>query len=260
MTAIVAVVSLKGGVGRTTLVANVASALAQVGHRSAVMDLDPQNALGAHFGRPAAARGLGDLHYEPSERRNAVAGGDIICVPFGSGADAVAVDDCLLADDGWLRRRIAAATPAGCEVVWLDTPAHHTPFLTRALELADEVLVVVTPEPACFATVPAMESLLARTRGQKSPGLYVVNRADAASPLRRDVHAALRAHFGPRVAPIVVHEDETVREALAHQRTLFREESDSQALADVAQLGEWSLSMLGLGGGAGALRAVGADR
>jgi cellulose synthase operon protein YhjQ len=260
MTAIVAVASLKGGVGRTTLAANLGSALAQVGHRCAVMDLDPQNALSAHFGRPGVARGLADLHYEPgaTERRNAIAGGDVTCVPFGRGEEAEAIADCLRADAAWLRRRIAAATPPGCEVVWLDTPAHHSPWLERALELADEVLVVVTPEPACFATLPAMEALLTRTRGSKPSGLYVVNRADAASGLRRDVGAALRETFGPRVAPIVVHEDETVREALAHQRTLFREESDSQALADVAQLGEWVTSLLGLGSGE-RLRVVGAD-
>jgi cellulose biosynthesis protein BcsQ len=50
---IVVIASAKGGVGKTTLAANLAAVLAASRrHRVCVVDLDPQNALKLHFGVP----------------------------------------------------------------------------------------------------------------------------------------------------------------------------------------------------------------
>ena len=48
---VIAIVSAKGGVGKTTLTANLATALDRLGVATLLLaDLDPQNALGLHFG------------------------------------------------------------------------------------------------------------------------------------------------------------------------------------------------------------------
>ena len=46
---VITVVSAKGGVGKTTLAANLASVIAARGRRVLALDLDPQNALRLHF-------------------------------------------------------------------------------------------------------------------------------------------------------------------------------------------------------------------
>ncbi len=46
----VAVINQKGGVGKTTTTANLAHAIALMGNRVTVIDLDPQGHLSAHFG------------------------------------------------------------------------------------------------------------------------------------------------------------------------------------------------------------------
>ena len=46
----IAVLNQKGGVGKTTTVANTASALARMGKKVVVLDMDPQAHLTIHFG------------------------------------------------------------------------------------------------------------------------------------------------------------------------------------------------------------------
>ncbi|MGK4924212.1 AAA family ATPase [Bordetella hinzii] len=57
----IAIVSAKGGVGKTTIAATLGLALSRAGHPALVLDLDPQNALRFHLGADteAAESGVG---------------------------------------------------------------------------------------------------------------------------------------------------------------------------------------------------------
>ena len=55
----IAVLNQKGGVGKTTTVANIAAALARMGQRVVAMDLDPQAHLTIHFGADSEQAGTG---------------------------------------------------------------------------------------------------------------------------------------------------------------------------------------------------------
>lgn len=58
----VALVSLKGGVGKSTLASALAVRAARDGHRVALVDLDPQESLAAWFGRRADKTNLTLFH------------------------------------------------------------------------------------------------------------------------------------------------------------------------------------------------------
>ncbi len=49
---IICIASPKGGVGKTTMAANIAYAIQRLGHRVIVIDFDNQNAVRLHFGMP----------------------------------------------------------------------------------------------------------------------------------------------------------------------------------------------------------------
>ena len=49
---VISVCSPKGGVGKTTVVANLAYAFSRAGTKVIVVDFDPQNALRLYFGLP----------------------------------------------------------------------------------------------------------------------------------------------------------------------------------------------------------------
>jgi chromosome partitioning protein len=65
----IAVLSLKGGVGKTTLSTNLGAALCNKGHRVLLIDMDPQNSLTETLGQePATIKGIeflltGDLRF-----------------------------------------------------------------------------------------------------------------------------------------------------------------------------------------------------
>ena len=60
-TRVIAILNQKGGVGKTTTTVNLAAALAEMGSRILVIDLDPQTHLGLHFGVEDAATSVYDL-------------------------------------------------------------------------------------------------------------------------------------------------------------------------------------------------------
>src|SRR3712207_4956924 len=70
---LICVASPKGGVGKTTLSANLADALRRAGRRVVALDLDPQNGLRLHFGlHPSDADGFAVLLPQRPDWRSAL--------------------------------------------------------------------------------------------------------------------------------------------------------------------------------------------
>jgi len=63
---IISMLNQKGGVGKTTTTVNVAAALADMGNKVLVVDLDPQTHLGLHFGIDDSAVSVYDLLMDPA--------------------------------------------------------------------------------------------------------------------------------------------------------------------------------------------------
>ena len=223
-----AIMSLKGGAGRTTVAANLGRLLAERA-RTVVVDLDPQNTLGLAFGMSLGeTRGVSDLEMGHAALsiylRNRSA--EIPFIPFGrtSIAHVVDLEETLRHDKTWLERRLRALAPNGYDFAVLDTPRHASPFQTQAVGLASALVVVLEACALSYATLPALEALTAEA--QKRPGLrgvfYVLNRFDERRPLSRDIRDALANIVGDALIPQALPEDEHVREAIASRTTCVR--------------------------------------
>lgn len=202
--AIVALVSVVPGTGRTTLAANLTRAFARRGWRSAAFGLDPKADLDRHFGPALEESGL--VRWRSR---------DVGYVPFGR-HPALALD----------------ALGAECDAILVDTPLLPG---QDALTEADEVLVVCAADGASCLAVPRMEDLLAQSRmraWRRTPARYVVNRFDARRPADREALATLRRALGPRLLHPPVHEDAR----LARGGLVFEAAPDSQVAADLAAL------------------------
>ena len=219
----VAVVSLLPHVGRTTLCANFAAALAQRGWRAAACDLDPRSTLSAHLSKRPEVREIGfEPHDEPASAGLVHwVGQDVGFVPFGQHP---AASTALLA--------------AECDVAVLDVPAGMGRTLQQAVSEADEVLVMLRPDAESVEAVRPTEALLQqhRMRGPGACWRYVVNGLDARRAADRESLSTLRALLGARLLEPPIQEDRAAREALALGRFIVEQASASQTAEDIAEI------------------------
>ena len=219
---IISIVSAKGGVGKTTLSANLGIALARSGVPVLVIDLDPQDALRLHFnGCSTAERGLARAALAGVNWQDAMLTTSSGCrlLPYGSAKESERMDfEQLLRDHPrQLRDNIAGLNLPADTVVILDTPPGPSVYLSQALTASNTVLIALLSDAASYATLPLMHSLLQQYCLNR-PGFdnyaYLVNQVDNSRQLNSDVEHLMRMQFGARALPLV-HQDQAIPEAMA---------------------------------------------
>lgn len=238
---VIAIVSAKGGVGKTTLTANLSTALQREGIATLlVVDMDPQNALGLHFGTdPSLLAGV-------SRATLAGEGWSSACVQSASGVhvlpyglvnetDRVAFERHLDAHPDWLASQLESLELPEDAVVLIDTPPGPSVYMQQALSAAQVVVVVSLPDAASYAALALMQRLVntyCTPRPDFSETLFVLNQADGARQLSKDIMRVMQDNLGERLVG-VVHEDQAVREALACDQSVLEYDPQGQAADDL---------------------------
>ena len=147
------IASTKGGVGKTTLTANLGALLADMGLRVLLVDADVQPSLSKYFplSPPQPVAGLTDVIV-----RGEVAAASITPTVF-SNLHLVASDDPEGRLPNWLLGRIdrgfrlrhalrAGLVPSAYDCVLIDTPGAIGPLQDAAVMAADVLVSPITPE------------------------------------------------------------------------------------------------------------------
>lgn len=250
---VIGVVSMKGGVGKTLVAANLAAAMARVlgTGRVSIVDLDPQNAMHWHFGLDSNSSAGGckqSLDGKPWNHAVLSSAFDVTCLPYGEAdeTEREAYEALLAREPDWISTQLQRARLDRDAVVLIDTPPGPSVYLKQVLACADLVLIVLLADAGSYATIPAMESWLHEMAAISARWkcAYVLNQVDRTDPLNRDVTALLQKHLGARLVPIHIHRDEAVGEALAFQQPVLTYAPHGQASHDLARLAGWVIDTL----------------
>jgi len=225
-----AVVSAKGGTGKTTLAAGLALALSRLGQAVLLVELDEQDSLPALLALPAPANPVDQPLTSVLMRDEGLR-----LLPFGTLEEPArqAFERDLAADAAWLQQRLAALQLPTDTLVILDCPTGSTPLSRQALALAQQVLGVTTADTAGYASLPRLERLLqacAPTARQR----HLLNRIDPARPLTQDIASIIVRAWGERPLSLLP-ESTALEQGLARgQGLLPLDDAWSQALSELA--------------------------
>ncbi len=175
------VTSCKGGIGKSTVCANLAAALAARGRRVLCVDCDYSNrALDLIFGvdgrlTPGVDRYINE-DMTPSDAVMTVREGELWFIPGPE-------KNVVLRDAARFERKILDAARAfGCNTIFIDTPGASDGILPAVVPMADTGIVVASHMPTSIRGAERMGQMLAEYG--VSERLLIVNRFDASDVLK----------------------------------------------------------------------------
>jgi cellulose synthase operon protein YhjQ len=243
---VIAVASAKGGTGKTSLAANLGTALAMADWPVAIIDLDPQDALYAHLD-PVGGHGEGIVGAS-------LAGDDwsdvarfsphgAMIVPYGKVSITAQriFERTVEAQPDWLARGLDSLGLAPDSIVILDVATTPGAASVQGLVAADLVVTPLLVDAASYTTVPAMRQLLDAYpphRGRSRSHVYLMNQLEAADELSRDVARLMRRECAGVLVGEVVR-DPVFRQAHASRCSIFDYDATSRGASDVLACARW---------------------
>lgn len=190
--ATIAIYSVKGGVGKTTLAANLAwCSAAGSGHRTLLWDLDAAGGAGFLLGVAAEQpQGAAALFSNEREPRNLVQPTDF------PGLDLLPADESLRSLDSQLLRigkrkrlaRLAEELSRDYDRILLDCPPVMNEVSAQVIRAADLVIVPLPPSPLSARALDMVVREIAVSAKRTPPILPVLSMLD----LRRSLHRQAR--------------------------------------------------------------------
>jgi len=231
-----AVFSLAGGVGKTSLVATLGRALSARGERVLLVDTAAYGLLPFFFGACDQRPGLLRTFSPPAASGDAPI--QIITLDPESFGPETAAQEALTAEISKHARGV------GRVIIDLATASGAT--TRRIMRLSPQILVPLVSDMNSVVSVSSIDAFFDHNSGTLAkPSLphYLLNQFDSSLPLHLDVREVLREQLGDRLLPFVLRRAPAVSEALAEGMTVMDYAPNSPVAEDFASLAGWVKSL-----------------
>ena len=231
-----AVFSLAGGVGKTSLVATLGRALSARGERVLLVD--------------TAAFGLLPFFFGATDQRPGVLR---TFTPPGMSSDApiqlVTIDADVLGSEMTDQESLCGEIhnyARGASRILVDLATASGATTRRIMRMAPMVLVPVVPDMNSVVSVSSIDAFFEHNsspHGRPVLPYYVLNQFDPSLPLHLDVREVLREQLGERLLAFALRRAPSMSEALAEGMTVLDYAPSSSLAEDFSTLAGWLKSI-----------------
>lgn len=238
-TVVLAISLQKGGVGKTTTAINLGAALAELGFRTLIIDLDPQgnasSGLGIH--PPDDAPTIADVLrreetldsiVEPTAEKN------LFVAPAPTGQMLAEVEAQLVAEM-FPQPRLKDAIDAvrdDWDYILMDCPPTLGRLTVNAFMAADAILAPVQCQYFALEGLRDLSEVVKQVRAALNPDLeiahYLLTMSEGTKKLSQEVESELRNAFGEKVFKAVIPYNVKLAEAPSMQHSVLKHASTSK--------------------------------
>ena len=226
---IIAVINQKGGVGKTTTVINLATALAQKGKRILVIDLDPQGNATTGLGKSNNEEDkniynllIGKIKMEESIQKSSIGLLDLISSNINlSGLEVETANE---SNRAFLLKEILKEKNeknlSKYETIFIDCPPSLSLLTIMSLVAADELLVPLQAEFFALEGITQLMKTIERIKVSLNQSLNIrgilLTMFDKRNKLSAQVDKEARDHFKEKVYQTVIPRNVRLSEAPSH--------------------------------------------
>lgn len=247
MTRIIAIANQKGGVGKTTTVANLGVAFADRKKKTLVVDLDPQGALTAGFGLSTDELSAGETTYTALTNPNVKIKN--VIHPVKTYLDLIPANrELAMAEIELLpeiRRELRLKTALAPMEDWydfilIDCPPSLGILTTNALCAATEVLIPLQTEYFAMRGLQSLLETVEQVKTRLNPGLdlagIVATMYTTGTVHAREVLEEIQDVFGEKVLDVIIYKSIRFAEATVANQAIIEYAPDHKGAEAYQQL------------------------
>ena len=220
---IITIANQKGGVGKTTTVVNLATALASIDKKVLVIDMDPQYNSSMSFNAYDANKSIYKVFSNDVEINNAIQPSLIPNLNVISACEDLAAAEYELADDenrNFLLKKYIGNIKENYDYIFIDTPPTLGLLTISSLTASDEVLIPVQCEFFALEGLSKLIKTIDIVKSNLNPDLklngIILTMYDKRNSLSSLIENEAREYFDTNVYKFNIPRNVTLSEAPSH--------------------------------------------
>jgi chromosome partitioning protein len=220
---IITIANQKGGVGKTTTVVNLATALASIDKKVLVIDMDPQYNSSMSFNAYDADKSIYKVFSNEIQINNAIQGSQIPKLDVISACEDLAAAEYELADDdnrNYLLKQYIEEIKNNYDYIFIDTPPTLGLLTISSLTASDEVLIPVQCEFFALEGLSKLIKTIEIVKSNLNSNLklngIILTMYDKRNSLSSLIEKEAREYFDMNVYKFNVPRNVTLSEAPSH--------------------------------------------